>query len=113
MTLHNFGLVEPSDYVHTRGYIRRKNPPGVGHFFVIGTTTRSALLGGDLYSNRQLCARPMWELFRRGTAFAGKVLNESALYVPSYADGVTFSSMVYKGTHQQIHLTDIRLTAWI
>lgn len=81
----------------TRGYIRRKNPPGVGHFFVIGTTTRSSLLGGELKKNRQLCVRPMWETFRRGIAFAGKVLNESAVYIPSFQDGVSFSSMVYKG----------------
>lgn len=96
-TLQNFGMLYPEDYVVTRGYIRRRNPPGVGNFFVIGTTCLSALVGGELRKNRQLCIRPMWEIFRRGIATAGKVLKESALYLPSYDDGVSFSSMVYKG----------------
>lgn len=101
-TLQNFGMMYPEDYVITRGYIRRRNPPGVGNFFVIGTTCLSALVGGETKKNRQLCIRPMWETFRRGIASTGTIIKESALYLPSYEDGVSFSSMVYKGMHNSM-----------
>lgn len=96
-TLQNFGLLYTTDYVLTRNYIRRRNPPGVGRFFIIGTTTVSQLVTGEEKKNRQLCIRPMWELFRRGVAFAGKVLGEKALFIPTFTDGVSFSSRFYRG----------------
>lgn len=101
--IHNFGLSDPSEFILARGYVRRKNPPGVGLFFLPGTTTLSALLGGNTQSNRQICVRPMWELFRRGMAFVGNVLGLPALYVPTFKDGVSFSSMVYRGSSAATH----------
>lgn len=102
LVLHNFGLCDPSQFEFSRGYIRRKKPPGVGHFYIIGISTLSALLGGDQRKNRQISVRPMSDTFHRGIAFGGKILNMKAVYVPSFKDGISFSSMVYRGAKQVV-----------
>lgn len=83
------------DRKKTDPYIRRKSPPGVAHFYTVGTVVLSSLLGGAKDRNRQICIIPMWEL-TRGLAFVGAVLGTEAFYVPTFRDGVSFSSMFVK-----------------
>lgn len=93
--LHNLGLAKPQDYYffEKEKYIRRKAPPGVAEFFIIGTVTLSKLLGGEVDKNRQLCLRPMWELFGRSQAFIGAMLKKKGYYVSTFQSGVSFSSL--------------------
>lgn len=108
--LQNLALANPSDYINAKKdnkatlaghqrkdpYIRRITPPGVAQFFTVGTVMLSSLLGGATDRNRQICIRPMWEL-SRGIAFMGAVFNTNALYLPTFRDGISLSSMFKKG----------------
>lgn len=93
--VHNLGLAKTQDYYffEKEKYIRRKAPPGVAEFFLLGTVTLSKLLGGESDKNRQLCLRPMWELFGRSQAFIGAMLKKRGYYVSTFQGGVSFSSL--------------------
>lgn len=95
--LRNIALATPSDFVYSNGYIRYKSPNRVAEFFLIGSVTLSQVSGGRQDSNRQLCARLMWETFPRASAFIGAVVGADALYVPSFRNGTNFSTLAYKG----------------
>lgn len=95
--IENLALADPQDYAPENGYIKKKMPPEIGQFYLVGTVTLSSLSTGREKSNRQLCLRLMWELAPRAFSFVGVVTGHRFLYVPSFSNGVTFSTMVYKG----------------
>lgn len=39
----------------------------------------------------------MWEPYHRSVATLGDIINTKALYVQTYEQGVSFSTMFYKG----------------
>lgn len=77
-------------------YIKKKLHQDIAQFFLLGTVTRSSLSTGT-HKNRQLCIRLMWEAAPRAFSFMGSVVQKSVLFVQSFSNGVTFSTMVSKG----------------
>lgn len=95
--IENLALADPQDYTAANGYIKKRMPPEIAHFYLVGTVTLSSLSTGKEKANRQLCVRLMWESAPRALSFIGIVIGHRFLYVPSFQNGVTFSSMVYRG----------------
>lgn len=95
--IENLALADPQDYKAENGYIKRRMPPEIGQFYLVGLVTLSSLSTGKEKANRQLCLRLMWELAPRAFSFIGIVIGHRFLYVPSFSSGVTFSTMVYRG----------------
>lgn len=96
--IENLALADPQDYMPEALYIKKKIPPEIGHFFLIGTVTLSSLSTGRENANRQLCLRLMWETAPRAFSFISIVSGKRFLYIPSFQNGVTFSTMVYRST---------------
>lgn len=96
--LFNIATADPSKFENTGGYIRSKDTNCIAEFFLIGSVTLSALSGGQTDRNRQVCARLLWETYPRAAAFIGKTLGKRSLFVPSFKAGVSFSTMMPRGT---------------
>lgn len=97
--IDNAAMADPEDfYPGENMYIKKKLHQDIANFFLLGTVTLSSLSTGTK-KNRQVCIRLMWEAAPRAFSFMGSVIKKNVLFVQSFANGVTFSTMVLKGEY--------------
>lgn len=93
--LRNLATAEPDEYMLRSSFIVRKDQATGGnqvpatHFFLVGSVRHSVLTGTG---SRQICLSLSDRTFPRAIAVLGHVLNQHALYVPTFWKGISFGT---------------------
>lgn len=90
----NLAMADPEQYFHGIGtyptYICERDTRHPARFFIIGTSRYSALLNGD--KARQAAVTMSDRTFPRAAAFIAAVTKQEIISIPTFRDGMSFST---------------------